>query len=291
VTVPSPDELLDTLSRAAVGDTDARVDTDADDLDDPLSLIGNAVNLLLDDLTYRQREREEALRTAAAAEAKEEFLAYVSHDMQTPLAILMGYLELLEDEPTEETLDGSLPHMRRATRALQRLVNQFLDYARLEAHRPLVVDPEPVDLVRLAEDVAAMFAGEGSVIVSVEDDPPAAFADEERVERILANLVANGLKHSGADDGVRVEIGSDGAEVHVAVIDRGRGLTSDDLERAFDKFQRGPTARGTPGSGLGLFVSRRLAELLGGALTAESVPGEGSRFTLTLPAHRLEVTP
>lgn len=134
MTSPSVDDLLDVLGRASVGDLDARVDVAPDALDDPVGLLANAVNLLLDDLAFRQQEREEALAVAVTVRAKQEFVAELTHDMQTPLALLRASVELLADSTTDSAGRGAaLPVMQRAIVRLQALTAQLLDFARLQA--------------------------------------------------------------------------------------------------------------------------------------------------------------
>lgn len=277
------DEILDVLSRASLGDADHKVDVDPHDLDDPLALIGNAVNVLLDDLAYRQREREEALSVAIEARAKEEFLSYLSHDMQTPLALLVGTLSVLEDDPTPEEVAATLPIMRRAGDRLQRFVQQFLDLARLGADRPLVVQPGTIELRDVIDHVVHLFADKGPIEVTLDPDATTAYADEDRVEQVLANLVGNAFKHAGPDPRVHISTTAGPSRVHIHVADRGRGMRPEELERVFAKYERGNGAAVTPGTGLGLYLGRALAEAQGGSLTAESRVGEGSCFTLTLP--------
>lgn len=279
------DELLEVLARASVGDADARVDVGPHDLDDPIVVIGNAVNLLLDDLAYRQRERERALLAAREAATKEELLSYLSHDMQTPLSLLLGTLALLDDSPEPEEVATAVPIMRRAATRLQRFVSQFLDLARLGAERPLLVELSAVDLHEVAERTVALFTQRAEVPVELPDDIPAALADGDRVEQILANLVGNALTYSGPGATVRItgHATADG-RVAVQVVDDGVGMTEDDLRFAFDRYERGSRASGTSGTGLGLYLSRALAEAQHGTLEVESQPGSGCCFTLTLPA-------
>jgi signal transduction histidine kinase len=164
------DELLEVLARASVGDVDARVDVSPDDLDDPIVVIGNAVNLLLDDLAYRQRERERALLAAREAATKEELLSYLSHDMQTPLSLLLGTLTLLDDSPDPAEVATAVPIMRRAATRLQRFVSQFLDLARLGAERPLLVELSAIDVREVAERTVSLFTQRAAVPIELPDD-------------------------------------------------------------------------------------------------------------------------
>jgi signal transduction histidine kinase len=277
---PLIDRLLDTLGAASLGDLRTRVDVDPDALDDPLELVSNAVNLLLDDLAYRQAEREEALRQVAAAEAKEEFLASLSHDMQTPLAIILGAIHVLDAANSTEHLHSTLPLMRAAAHRLQRFVQQFLDLARLEAHEVLVVRPVPLDVRDVVRRTVELFVEYAPIVVDVPADIPRMLGDPERVEQILANLLANAFSYAAEP---RLTARHVGDHVELEVADRGRGMTEAELERAFAKFERISRGRGPSGTGLGLFISRAMAEAQDGSLTGTSELGVGSRFTLHLP--------
>jgi signal transduction histidine kinase len=276
--VPEVDDILEALSLASVG-RDVRLDADPARSDQPLAVVGAALNILLEDLAFRQREREEALHQVAIAEAKQEFLAYLSHDMQTPLSMLLGALELL-GSGHEDDLGTVVPLMRHAIGTLQRLVQQFLDLARLDADRPLEVATRPVDLLAVVRSAVSLFADRGRIAVEAPDDLPLVMADAGRVEQILANLLGNAYKYA-RDPAVEVVLTDEGC-AEVTIADHGDGLSGVDLDQAFGKFTRGGSSRAS-GTGLGLFISRALAEAMDGSLRAESRAGVGSRFTLSLP--------
>jgi signal transduction histidine kinase len=281
--IPGVDDILEALSLASVG-RDVRLDADPSRHDEPLAVVGAAVNILLEDLAFRQREREEALHQVAIAEAKQDFLAYLSHDMQTPLSMLLGSLELLGsggEDGGEEDLATVVPLMRHAIGTLQRLVQQFLDLSRLDADRPLEVSTGPVDLRPVVTSAIDLFADRGPIPLEAPDHLPLVVADAGRVEQILANLLGNAYKYA-RDPAVSVRVAPDEA-VEVAIADRGDGLSGSALDEAFGKFSRGRSASRASGTGLGLFISRALAEAMGGSLEAESQPEVGSRFTLRLP--------
>jgi signal transduction histidine kinase len=277
---PLFDRLLDVLGAASLGDLRPRVEVDPNALDEPLELVANAVNMLLDDLAYRQSEREEALRQVAAAEAKEEFLASLSHDMQTPLAIILGAIHVLDATNSADHLSSTLPLMRAAAHRLQRFVQQFLDLARLEAHEVLVVRPVPLEVSDVVRRTVELFVEYAPIVVDLPDGLPEVLGDPERVEQVLANLLSNAFSYASEP---RITARTDGDHVAIEVSDRGRGMTEDELERAFTKFERISSGRGPSGTGLGLFISRAMAEAQGGSLTGTSELGVGSRFTLRLP--------
>jgi two-component system, OmpR family, sensor histidine kinase KdpD len=277
--VPRVDDILEALSLASVG-RNVRIEADPSREDEPLAMIGAALNIVVEDLAFRAREREEALQQVAVAEARQDFLAYLSHDMQTPLSLLLGSLELLGDGASTDDLATVVPLMRHAIGTLQRLVQQFLDLARLDADRPLEVSLAPVDLLEVVWSAVSLFADRGPIPVDAPDELPPVLADPGRVEQILANLLANAHKYA-RDPAVQVRA-TEADRVAVTIVDRGEGLSRADLDQAFGKFSRGRVSSRAAGTGLGLFISRALAEAMGGSLEAESQPGEGSRFTLGL---------
>lgn len=279
--IPDLEELLDVISQACLGDTGVRVDVDPSALDDPLGVIGNAVNVLLDDLEYRQREREEALRRVASMDAKQEFLAYLSHDMQTPMAVLLGAVTVLRSSRSEADIEATLPLMEQALERLQRFVRQFLDLARLEADRGLVLEVAPFDLEPAIKRAVDLFADDGHIPVELPDHLPPVLADPVRVEQIINNLVSNAFKY--ARSAPRITARALDEQVEVVIADDGPGIPPAELERMFGKFERGG---GAGGAGLGLYISRALAQAQGGSLTAHSERGRGATFTLRLPAGR-----
>jgi two-component system, OmpR family, sensor histidine kinase KdpD len=143
------------------------------------------------------------------------------------------------------------------------------------------VSTGPVALRPVVASAVDLFADRGPIPVDVPEHLPPVVADAGRVEQILANLLGNAYKYA-RDPAVAVRVTPDDA-VEVSIVDRGDGLTGAALDEAFGKFSRGRSASRASGTGLGLFISRALAEAMGGSLDAESRPGVGSRFTLRLP--------
>jgi signal transduction histidine kinase len=277
---PTLDELLEALSRASVG---RRVRLAVEpQREEPLAVVGAALNILFEDLRFRQEEREDALQRVTIAEAKREFLAYLSHDMQTPLALLLGALQLIGEDAEPEDLTVTVPLMRHAVRTLERLIQQFLDLARLDSDRPLEFASGPIELRPALERATELFADRGGVDIVAPDTIPTVRGDAGRVEQIVSNLLSNAYKYA-ADPMVIVEVTDERRCVDVTIADRGEGLSEDDLELVFGQFERAPTSARAAGTGLGLFISRALAEAMGGSLTGSSDRGEGSRFTLRLP--------
>jgi two-component system sensor histidine kinase KdpD len=230
------------------------------------------------------REREELARQSMAAQQLEAgnrtrtaLLAAVSHDLRTPLAGLRSATETLQthdlrlDEAERHEL---LDAMESSIARLTTMVSDLLDMSRLQTG---VVQPIAED-VPLGEVVRRALAGLDESERVVVTDLPTAYVDAGLLERVVANLVDNALRHS---DAVMVEGSTDGARVELRVVDRGPGVPAADRARIFEPFQR----RGDSGSGvgLGLAVARGLTEAQGGTLEAEETPGGGLMMVLDLP--------
>jgi PAS domain S-box-containing protein len=240
-------------------------------------------------------EAEHAARAEAerANRAKSEFLAVMSHELRTPLNAIGGYAELMEmgiRGPVTPEQREDLRRVQTSQRHLLGLINEVLNYARLETgtvHYD-VDDVRMRDVLLAAEALVAPQAQAKELALAVEPCPPAltARADAEKVRQILVNLLSNAVKFT--DRGGRVDLvcASSESRVQVVVRDTGIGIAADQMERIFEPFVqvRADLTRIAEGTGLGLAISRDLARGMGGDLTAESTPGEGSTFTLTLPA-------
>lgn len=220
-----------------------------------------------------------------ASQFREELLAAVSHDMQTPLAVLLGSIRALEagDDLTPRERGRLYERMGRRGLQLRRLVQQFLDYSRLGAGRPVVVRPAMTDIRFALTQLEADIAGRRPVIFDMPNDLPPAYVDPDRLDQVMANLVSNALKFSPPGSPITVQARATADSVELAVADRGQGMSPADLAKVFRKFHRGAGAEDIPGTGLGLYVSRALLEAQHGRLLAASTLGEGSRFTVVLP--------
>jgi len=257
---------------------------------------------LLASLEERVTERTAALREAAeraeqANRAKSDFLATMSHEIRTPMNSAQGLLELVLRQPMPDDQRAMLETVQDASRSLLRLIDDLLDLSQIEAGA-VRLDPEPVRLAPLLHRLEGLYrqtALNKQLEFSLSIDPTLAAAyrvDRLRLRQILANLIANAIKFT--DRGrvaVRVErLSSDpsGDTLEFRVQDTGIGVDAVQLAQLFQPFSRakGDSARTRGGTGLGLSISRRLAECMGGSLTMQSTPGQGStlRLTLVLPS-------
>jgi signal transduction histidine kinase/CheY-like chemotaxis protein len=248
---------------------------------------------------YAQKDREARALAQVNAELrrldelKSEFLAMVSHELRTPLTAIIGYSRLLMRQVHGKLTPKQLEHQDAIFRGAQRLsdlINDLLDVSRLEAGR-VELQPRPTD-IRVAVDqvttviAVAAHAKQLRITNAVPPDVPAVNADPARLQQILVNLIGNAVKFSSAGGSVTVHGGRHRDQVWVTVEDTGVGVAKEELARIWDPFYQveAPMRRRHGGSGLGLAIVRRLVELHGGVVRAESEGVNlGSRFTFTLP--------
>jgi signal transduction histidine kinase/PAS domain-containing protein len=246
----------------------------------------------------RQRADAEAARRRAeeASRAKSEFLAVMSHELRTPLNAIGGYAELIElgiRGPVTEQQREDLARIQSSQRHLLGLINEVLNYARIEtgAVRYELADVDLAEVVASVEPLVRPQLAAKRIDYSVAPCPRplSARADREKVRQVLLNLLSNAVKFSDPGGRVSVECatadGPVGGRVLIRVRDTGIGIPADKLEAVFEPFVQvnAGLTRTQEGTGLGLAISRDLARGMGGDLTAESAAGVGSTFTLVLP--------
>jgi PAS domain S-box-containing protein len=222
-----------------------------------------------------------------ANRAKSEFLSRMSHELRTPLNAILGFAQLLELEGLEPQQIERVDHILAGGRHLLGLIDEVLDIARIEAAE-LSLSLEPVDATEVVLEALALvgpLAAERAVALERPPFVPVhVLADRQRLKQVVLNLLSNAIKYNRRGGSVRVECtpGTMGRTT-ISVADTGRGIESSGLERLFEPFERlGAEATGVEGTGLGLALSRRLVEAMGGTIGAESIVGEGSTFRVEL---------
>ncbi|HJP71466.1 MAG TPA: ATP-binding protein, partial [Candidatus Limnocylindria bacterium] len=228
-----------------------------------------------------------------ASQAKSDFLASMSHELRTPLSAIIGFSALMRDEPLDSDRravpDEWIQHVHRSGEHLLSLINDVLDLTKIEAGR-IQLERETFDLgTALVESVEGLrpLADRKRIEMIVDQEAGSIVADRGRLRQIVYNLLSNAIKFTPDGGRICVESRWDGDTARIAVIDNGVGVAADDLGRIFDEFsQVGDLKAREAGTGLGLALSRRLAEAHGGELHVSSELGVGSRFELVLPESR-----
>jgi PAS domain S-box-containing protein len=244
-------------------------------------------NRALETSVARANDLAEVAR--AASRAKSEFLSRMSHELRTPMNAILGFAQLLDLNDERGEHQESTEHILKAGQHLLGLINEVLDISRIESgHLPLSI--EPVDAYAVSNEVVDLvrsLAQERRVSVSVDRPHGTStwiMADHQRVKQIITNLLTNGVKYNRPGGSVTITYTAQAGYLRIAVRDTGVGIEPDKIGRLFDPFDRlDADVSGIEGTGLGLTISRSLAEAMGGSLTVESVVGQGSTFTLNLP--------
>jgi len=256
----------------------------------------DGIVLTVRDVTERLRTRRqlEDLTREALEEShrRVELVGRVSHELRNPVHALQGLVELLITTELPATTLELVRSANRQTSILGRIVDDLLEYSRLEAGRP-EPEPRPTDLRHLVADAAEMADDLARPLVTVrssvaDDVPTYVMVDGPRVSQVLSNLVTNAAKFT-AEGTITINVTTvrDRPDhVRIEVLDTGAGIAADDLERLWRPFEQGASAAVVQfgGAGLGLAITRGLVDLLGGTVTVDSAVGAGSRFAVDLPA-------
>jgi signal transduction histidine kinase len=251
-------------------------------LADQIALVAHSNRLL-------SQQRETMRRLQELDQMKSDFIAITSHELRTPITAIRGFVNTLQrkqDRLTTDQLTNFMQIIDRQSARLARLVEDLLFVSRIEAGT-VQFEAEQVDLARFLAETAESLGPDGRSRVRVEVQPPGATVrtDSHRLDQILRNLIENAMKFSSPDTEVRIEALVRDDWFQMAVADRGVGIPPEDLPRIFDRFHQVGQAmtREIEGAGLGLYITKRLVEAMGGTITVASVPGQGSTFRIWLP--------
>jgi signal transduction histidine kinase len=269
------------LDEIAAGGFDGRLEVANRD---EIGALVAKVNRMSDELQRVHRELE------LASEHKSQFMANMSHELRTPLNAIIGFSDVLHEQMFGELNErqlGYVDDIREAGKHQLSLINEILDLAKIEAGRmELELSQVAIpDVLRAAVSMHAERASRGGIEMSVTTEPEEIMvsADERRVRQVVFNLLSNAVKFTPQQGQIALSARVDHRQVEVAVTDTGPGIPAEHLEAIFEEFEQTSEGRQAEGTGLGLPLSRKLVELHGGRLWAESKLGHGSTFRFTLP--------
>ncbi|MHB1372357.1 MAG: sensor histidine kinase [Thauera sp.] len=280
--------VVDGIHRFQQGDLDHRLAAEGGD---EMAELGRSFNRMADAVQGSIRRLEEARLTAEQANrVKSEFLANMSHELRTPLNGIIGFAELLSLELEHPEHRACAETVHHSSQHLLAVLNDVLDLAKVEADR-LALTPQHFELGPLLAAVAALHqvnAEAKGVALGTELPAQACFIDGDpvRIRQIIENLLSNAVKFTAAGR-IALRLVQDPQHVFITVADTGMGIPADELERVFAPFYQAQSFlnRSHGGTGLGLTLSRRLADIMGGEISVQSTPGCGSSFTVRLPRH------
>ena len=274
------------------------IDRDIVSQNDEVGALSNAFQSMSDQLVDRLEELQIQIKerdnARAANETKSAFLANVSHELRTPLNAIIGYSELLlevaEDKDDEES-KADLVKIHSSARHLTNLINDMLDLSKIEAGK-MVIIPQSIDINEFLQEITTTIKplvdkNNNKLVCDPCTHSENIYADPLRLKQVVINLLSNAAKFTSNGE-IHIAVENAGDDFRLSVIDTGIGLTEEQLEKVFDAFTQADkkTSIKYGGTGLGLTISRRLCQMMGGDLTAISQFGKGSTFTITMPKVR-----
>ena len=266
-----------------------RVDAFSEDEVELIALLGRLVATAVQNIRAYEAERRRVEELAQLSQLRADFVSLVSHELRTPMAAVIGAARTLQQrwrELSPEHRESFLELIAGETNRLAELIGDVLDTSRIEAGTFSFRFRE-VDVSQLVQDtVAALQLGQDEVHLraDVKSPMPEIRGDLDRLRQVLTNLIDNAIKYSPAGGQVEVRAYPENGRVLVDISDHGPGIAKADQKLIFEKFGRVTGSGDTrPGTGLGLFIARSIAEAHGGALEVQSAPEQGATFTLELP--------
>lgn len=219
---------------------------------------------------------------------REEYVSLITHDLRTPLTAIIGRASLMLRALGGVETEGQPPHLTNIlenARRMDRMLRDMTESARLEAG-PLALHPVPSDLPALLAGLVRRLTPPDApqrLQLAAAAEMPLVLCDPEHIERVFANLISNALKFSPAETPVTLRVAHEQSQVSVTIQDHGDGIAADELPHLFTRYFRARTGNTAEGTGLGLYITKRIIEAHGGSIRVESESGEGCTFYVTLP--------
>lgn len=292
------EKLKEGTERIARQEFGSRVDIQTDDefaeLADAVNSMAGQLGRQFDTLsTLYESAKRHAIELEKANKAKDDFLAVMSHELKTPLSVILGYLGILQERMvgelnTEQT--GAVGMIEKHSRELLALVNSILQATMIEGDRVLI-ETQPVNLAELLYGLKTKYPASLEKPLTLSwhypQDLPIINTDKEKLFRILQNLIDNAIKFTSEGEvSISARSNPGNGIVEFAVADTGIGIAAEQRAAIFDMFRQADNSgtRNFEGIGLGLFIAKRFAQLMGGDIVVVSESGRGSTFTVTLPS-------
>jgi signal transduction histidine kinase len=266
----------------------ARADAFSEQEVELVGLLGRLVASAVQNMRAYASERRTVEELRRLSELRADFVSLVSHELRSPMAAVIGAARTLQQRGRElqpDQREAFLALIADETSRLAALIGDVLDTSRIDAgtFSYRFADVDLGALVNDAVTTATVGQDEVPVVAQVASPTPTIRADGERLRQVIGNLIDNAVKYSPAGEPVEVRLVPVDGSVQISVHDRGPGIHHDDQQLVFEKFGRVSGGGSKPGTGLGLFIARSIAEAHGGTLSVSSAPGRGATFTLRLP--------
>ncbi|MEM6895414.1 MAG: ATP-binding protein [Bacteroidota bacterium] len=239
--------------------------------------------------------KEQTIKLKELDQAKSQFFANISHEFRTPLTLIQGPIEHLEQNPDERLDHGDVKMIRRNTSKLLGLVNQLLDLSRIDQGK-LNLSPTEGDVFKCLRIAATSFNSHAAqrnmdYRVEVPNETLWTTFDRDKLEKVVYNILSNAFKFSEDGDTVRFGVSYEEGELNIQASDSGKGIPEDKLPFIFDRFYQvdSSSTRHNEGSGIGLSLSKDLVELMDGTITVSSEEGKGTYFTVQIPLAEIKV--
>lgn len=260
-------------------------------------LLGLATISLLLFRNYRTKLKTKELVNTKQKEfekLRSKFFANISHEFRTPLTLIDGPINDLLAESTDQKSKTNLEIIKRNSHRLKRLINQLLDFSKLEANK-LIINKKEVAVFKFLRAITASFSSlaanhDLNYKIEIPSSNKIAFLDEEKIEIVIYNLISNAIKYTLPGGEVYLSVEEKKHGIKITVTDTGIGLDHDDKERIFERYYRSKDGHTIEGTGIGLALSKELIELMNGTIQVESEKGKGTTFIIELPLEITEIS-